>query len=151
MSKKRLKTPDLEVLEYSGIFISNPEYQILFRKNSYSGKTRSKMNWSRRDLECRSAITRTVNYIARYITSLCSGVSLLSVSYFLIFRSANSATAKFIEIICFANFAIFHTYLFQIFFESKYSKKLWVLDSKTEGSYAYIPLHASLSMTIPTS
>jgi len=42
--KKRLKTPDLEVLEYSGIFISNPEYQILFRKNSYSGKTRSKMN-----------------------------------------------------------------------------------------------------------
>jgi len=38
---------------------------------------------------------------------------------------AKSATAKFIEIICLANFAIFHVYLIQIYFESKYSKKLW--------------------------
>jgi len=38
--------------------------------------------------------------------------------------SAKSATAKFIEIICFASFAIFHVYLIHIFFESEYSKKL---------------------------
>jgi len=33
-----LVTPDLEVLEYSGIFISNPEYRILFRNNLLGAK-----------------------------------------------------------------------------------------------------------------
>jgi len=58
-----------------------------------------------------------------------------------------SATAKFIEIICFANFAIFHFYLIQIYFESKYSKKLWFLVSTTEWFESIgfdIPLCTSL-------
>jgi len=79
--------------------------------------------------------------------SLRSAVSLLSVSFFLLPRSAKSATAKFIEIICFANFEIFNVYLFQIYFESKYSKKLWFLDSNTERFESIgfdIPLYASL-------
>jgi len=42
--------------------------------------------------------------------------------FFLLLRSMKNATAKFIEIICFANFAIFHVDLIQIYFESKYSK-----------------------------
>jgi len=44
--------------------------------------------------------------------------------FFLLLRSAKSATAEFTEIICLDNFAIFHVYLIQICFESKYSKKL---------------------------
>jgi len=40
-NSKRLYTPDLEVLEYSGIFISNPEYQIICQNNLVV----SKMSW----------------------------------------------------------------------------------------------------------
>jgi len=65
----------------------------------------------------------------------------LSFSY----SGAQSATAKFTESVCFANFAIFHAYLIQIYFESKYSKKLRFLDSNTEGLESIgfdIPLYA---------
>ena len=57
---------------------------------------------------------------------LCSAVSFLSVS----FSGTQSATAKFIafaeliQTICFADMAIFHVYLTQNYFESKYLKKL---------------------------
>jgi len=64
---------------------------------------------------------------------------------------AQSATAKFIEMICFASFAIFHVYLIQIYFESKYLKKLRFLDWNTEGFESTgfdIPLYASLLMTM---
>jgi len=50
---------------------------------------------------------------------------LLSVfSYF--FSGAQNAAAKFIEIIWFSSFAIFHVYLIQIYFKSKYLKKLLI-------------------------
>jgi len=49
-------------------------------------------------------------------------MSLLSVSFFLLL-STNSVNTTFIEIICFANFAIFHVYLIQSYFESKYLEK----------------------------
>jgi len=65
-------------------------------------------------------------------------VSLLSVSSS--YSGAQSPTAKFIEIIC-ADFAIFHVYSIQIYFESKYSKKL-IFGLKSIGFD--IPLHASL-------
>jgi len=61
-----------------------------------------------------------------------------------------SATTTFIEIICFASFAIFHLDLIQIYLQSKYSKKLWFLDSNTERFKSLgfdIPLYASLPMT----
>jgi len=61
----------------------------------------------------------------------------LSFSY----SGAQSATAKVIEIICFANFAIFYVCLIQIDFESKYSNKLCFLDSNAGGFD--IPLYAS--------
>jgi len=102
------------------------------------------MRWSRRGLERRSAITRSVNYL---VMSLCGAVSLLSVSFFLLLRSVKSATTKFIESFCFANFAIFHVHLIQICFESKYSKKLCFLDSNTEWIKSIgfdIPLYAPL-------
>ena len=35
---------------------------------------------------------------------------------------------------CFANFVIFHVCLIQIYYESKYSQKIWFLDSDTEIS-----------------
>jgi len=68
-------------------------------------------------------------------------VSLLTASFSSL-RSEKSDTAKFIGIVCFAFFAIFHGYLIQIYFGSKDSKKLWFLDSNTEGFD--IPLYASL-------
>ena len=47
-----------------------------------------------------------------------SAVNLLNVSFS--YSGAQGATAKFIEIICFAKFATFHVYLLiQIYFESK--------------------------------
>ena len=57
------------------------------------------------------------------------------------------ATAKLAETICFADFAIFHVCLIQIYFESKYLKKLRFLDSNTEGFESIgfdILLYASL-------
>ena len=50
-------------------------------------------------------------------------MSLLSASFFLLLRSAKSATVKFIEIISLANYAFFHVHVIQIYFESEYSKK----------------------------
>ena len=87
-----------------------------------------------------------------WLVSLRSTVSLLSVFSFA-YSGGQSATAKLIEIICFANFAIFHVCLIQIYIESKYLKKLWGLDSNTEGFESkgfYIPLYASL-ITINSS
>ena len=59
---------------------------------------------------------------------------------FLLTRSAKRAAAKFSEIICFANFEIFHV--------SKSSKNIRFLDSNTEGSDT--PLYASLIVVRPT-
>jgi len=42
-------------------------------------------------------------------------------------------TAKIIETVCFADFAIFHIYWIQIYFESKFSTKLWFFYSNTKG------------------
>jgi len=44
--------------------------------------------------------------------------------FFLLLKNTKSATAKFIEIICFCQLCNFHLYLIQIYFESKYLKKL---------------------------
>jgi len=49
-------------------------------------------------------------------------MSLLSVSFS--FPGVQSATAKFIEIICFAKLEVFNVYLIKIYFESKHLKKL---------------------------
>jgi len=53
------------------------------------------MSRSRRGLERLSAITRPVDQL---VASLRSAVSLLSVSFFLLLRSAKSATAKFLNL-----------------------------------------------------
>ena len=50
-------------------------------------------------------------------------MSLLSVSFSYSGTQEEQDTVKFIEFICFANFAVFHVYLTQIYFESKHSKK----------------------------
>ena len=50
----------------------------------------------------------------------------------------------------FCQLSVFHIYLIQIYFESKYSKKLWFLDSNTQGFESIrfdIPLYASLAKT----
>ena len=60
-------------------------------------------------------------------------MSLLSASFFLLLRSAKSATVKFIEIISLANYAFFHVHVIQIYFESEYSKKRWILALNTAG------------------
>jgi len=78
----------------------------------------------------------TTCYLAPYGTTYVTthGHELVE-CFFLLLRSAKCATAKFIviaeliETICFVDFAIFHVYLIQIYFESKCSKKILFLDS----------------------
>ena len=70
---------------------------------------------------------------------------LISVTCFiLLLRSTKSATAKLtvIETICFADFEIFHVYLIQIYFESKYLKKL-IFGLNTKG-FEFIGFHIPL-------
>ena len=61
------------------------------------------MTWSHRYLERRSAITWPINDL---VTSTRSAVSLLSFPFS--YSGSQIATAKFIEIIYFANFVMFH-------------------------------------------
>jgi len=69
----------------------------------------------------------TTCYLTCYITTQCHE---LVECFFLLLRSAKSATAKFIatakliETYYFADFVIFHVYLIQTYFKSKYLKKL---------------------------
>ena len=60
-------------VQYSEIFISYPEYQILLQQ-----VVRTKMSCLRRGLECQSAITQLGNLL---VTSLCSAMGLLSISF----------------------------------------------------------------------
>jgi len=120
----------LEKTKYKKLLCVMPRLvaPYLFEKKNCSlrpAETVDKKIQSCRCLERRSALTRLVNLL---VTSLRSGVSLLSVSFS--YSEAQSAIAKFtataklIETICFAGFAIFHVYLIQIYFESKYSEKV---------------------------
>ena len=130
----------LEVLEHSGIFISNPEYRILFRNNLLGEK------WADR-AEVSTPISDHVTCEpARYVTMQCSELECF---FFSVAQECH--WKKLIGIICFADFAVFHVHLIQIYFESKYSEKLWLLDSNTEGSIICIHnyVHIVLALRLP--
>jgi len=76
------------------------------------------MSWSSRGLEHHQL---SHDLLARYVTTQCHE---FVECFFLLLRRTKSATAKFLataklETICFANFGIFHVYLFHIYFECK--------------------------------
>jgi len=134
----------LEVLEYSGIFISNPEHRILFRNNLFGAK------WAVCAEVCNAdqrSFDLLISSLRHYTTQCCELVECLFIS---LTQERKECTAKFIGSVCFANFAIFHVYLIHIHLKSKYSRKFLFLDSTAEGLESIgfdIPLYASLIET----
>jgi len=75
-------------------------------------------------------------------------MSLLSASFFLLLMERKVCHCKIYSNYWFCPIAVFHVYSIQIYFESKYSKKLRFLDLYTEGLESIgfdIPIYASLA------
>jgi len=77
--------------------------------------------------------------LARYVTTQCRERVQWSVSFFLLLRSAKNATAKFIEVICFVNFVVFHIL----------SKIISIINSRKNSNFWIRILNDSIFIRVP--